>query len=55
MNKGRHCPNCGQKVSEDAEYCSNCGFKLLSAENNNDITKTRINHAKKAKHKVHLG
>ena len=28
----KHCPNCGSEISDDSEFCSECGYNL---SNNN--------------------
>ena len=36
------CGECGTKNKKGSEFCSNCGSKLESLENNDDLTETKI-------------
>lgn len=36
-----NCPECGKQVSDQAEVCMNCGFKILGTENLHELSKKK--------------
>ena len=49
----KHCPNCGAKLSEDAQFCTECGTKLSNfgtqTTTTEPVTKVIINKLKRFK------